>query len=133
MLPRWSIAVHGRTAAVNAATPAKIEWAVAQRCNQHLTYQRIAERVDLSRSAVVRACPGDLLHMDTKKLDRFDKPGHHGTGDRTENTLRAGSQALQMATDDHSRLGFSLLLADERATSACAFLLAALRYYKALG
>lgn len=133
MLPRWSIAVHGRTAAVNAATPAKIERAVAQRCNQRLTYQRIAERVDLSRSAVVRACPGDLLHMDTKKLDRFDKPGHHGTGNRTENTLRAGSQALNMATDDHSRLGFSLLLADERATSACAFLLAALRYYKALG
>lgn len=133
MLPRWSIAVHGRTAAVNAATPAKIERAVAQRCNQRLTYQRIAERVDLSRSAVVRACPGDLLHMDTKKLDRFDKPGHHGTGNRTENTLRAGSQALQMATDDHSRLGFSLLLADERATSACAFLLAALRYYKVLG
>lgn len=133
MLPRWSIAVHGRTAAVNAATPAKIERAVAQRCNQRLTYQRIAERVDLSRSAVVRACPGDLLHMDTKKLDRFDKPGHHGTGNRTENTLRAGSQALNMATDDHSRLGFSLLLADERASSACAFLLAALRYYKALG
>lgn len=106
---------------------------MAQRCNQRLTYQRIAERVDLSRSAVVRACPGDLLHMDTKKLDRFDKPGHHGTGNRTENTLRAGSQALNMATDDHSRLGFSLLLADERASSACAFLLAALRYYKALG
>ena len=133
MLPRWSIAVHGRTAAVNAATPAKIERAVAQRCNQRLTYQRIAERVDLSRSAVVRACPGDLLHMDTKKLDRFDKPGHHGTGNRTENTLRAGSQALNMATADHSRRGFSLLLADERASSACAFLLAALRYYKALG
>jgi transposase InsO family protein len=38
-----------------------------------------------------------------------------------------------VAIDDHSRLGFCLLLADEKATSACAFLLAALRYYMGLG
>jgi transposase InsO family protein len=135
----------------------KIEQAVGLRRNQRLTYDCIAERVGLSRSAVARACkscglaklpplqgtvairryerktPGELLHMDTKKLHRFDKPGHRVTGDRTRNTPRAGSQALHVAIDDHSRVGFSLLLADEKATSACAFLLAALRYYKALG
>ncbi len=55
------------------------------------------------------------------------------TGDRTQNTPRAGSQALHVAIDDHSRVGFSLLLADEKPSSACAFLLAALRYYKTLG
>jgi transposase InsO family protein len=38
-----------------------------------------------------------------------------------------------VAIDDHSRVGFSLMLADETAKSACAFLLAALRYYKTLG
>ena len=40
-----------------------------------------------------RQTPGELLHMDTKKLGRFDKPGHRVTGDRTQNTPRAGWQA----------------------------------------
>lgn len=135
----------------------KIERAVALRRNQHLTYERIAERVGLSRSAVARACkaagaaklpalqdappvvryerasPGELLHLDTKKLARFDRPGHRVTGDRTQNTPRAGHQALHVAIDDHSRVGFSLLLPDETARCVCTHLLAALRYYKALG
>ena len=135
----------------------KRQRAVALRRNQRLTYERIAERVGLSRSAVARTCkaagaaklpalqdappvvryerasPGELLHLDTKKLMRFDKPGHRVTGDRTQNTPRAGHQALHVAIDDHSRVGFSLLLADETARCACAHLLAALRYYKALG
>ena len=135
----------------------KLERAVALRRNQRLTYERIAERVGLSRSVVARACKaagvarlpsmqdavpvrryerktaGELLHLDTKKLGRFDKPGHRVTGDRTKNTPRAGWQALHVAIDDHSRVGFSLMLTDEKAASACSFLLAALRYYKALG
>jgi transposase InsO family protein len=135
----------------------KIERAVALRRTQRLTYECIAERVGLSRSTVARACKaagvarlpalqdtvpvrryerqsaGELLHLDTKKLDRFDKPGHRVTGDRTQNTPRAGWQALHVAIDDHSRVGFSLMLADETAKSACAFVLAAPRYYKALG
>lgn len=130
---------------------------MALRRHQRLTYECIAERVGLSRSAVARVCkcaglaklpglhdavairryerksPGELVHMDMKKLHRFDKPGHRVTGDRTQNTPRAGTQALHVAIDDHSRVGFSLLLADETATSACAFLMAALRYYRALG
>jgi len=135
----------------------KLERAVALRRNQRLTYEHIAERLGLSKSVVARACmsagvtrlpslqqavpvrryekasAGELLHLDTKKLGRFDKPGHRVTGDRTQNSRRAGWQALHVAIDDHSRVGFSLMLADEKATSACSFLLAALRYYKALG
>ena len=80
-----------------------------------------------------KASAGELLHLDTKKLGCFDKPGHRVTGDRTKNTPRAGWQALHVAIDDHSRVGFSLMLADEKATSACSFVLDALRYYKALG
>ena len=80
-----------------------------------------------------RQSAGELLHLDTKKLGKFDKPGHRVTGDRTQNTPRAGWQALHVAIDDHSRMGFSLMLADETAKTACAFLLAALRYYKNLG
>ena len=135
----------------------KLERAVALRRNQRLSYGGIAERVGLSKSTVARACkaaavarlpalqdalpvrryerqsPGQLLHLDTKKLGCFDKPGHRVTGDRTQNTPRAGWQALHVAIDDHSRVGFSLMLADETARSACAFLLAALRYYQSLG
>ena len=135
----------------------KLERAVALRRTQRLTYERIAERLGLSRSTVARACkaagvarlpalqeavpvrryeraaPGELLHLDTKKLARFARPGHRATGDRTQNTRGAGWQALHVAIDDHSRVGFSLLLADETARSACAFVLAALRYYTSLG
>lgn len=135
----------------------KLERAIALRQNQRLTYDRIAERVGLGKSTVARTCkaagvsrlpalqastpvrryerqtPGALLHLDTKKLGRFDKPGHRVTGDRTQNTSRAGWQALHVAIDDHSRVGFSLVMADETAKSACAFLLNALRYYRQLG
>ena len=141
-----------------ARAPAdKLQRAVALRQNQRLTYDRIAERVGLGKSTVARACkaagvsrlpalqattpvrryerqtPGELLHLDTKKLGKFDKPGHRVTGDRTQNTKRAGWQALHVAIDDHSRVGFSQVLTDETSKCACAFLLDALRYYKQLG
>lgn len=45
---------------------------------------------------------------------------------------RAGYHALHVAIDDHSRVGFSLILPDETARSAITFTLAALRYYRAL-
>lgn len=80
-----------------------------------------------------RSTAGELLHLDTKKLARFEQPGHRVTGDRTRHTSKAGWQALHVAIDDHSRVGFSLMLADETAKSACAHLLAALRYYRSLG
>jgi transposase InsO family protein len=135
----------------------KLERAVALRRTQRLGYEAIAERVGLSKSVVARACKaagvarlpslepgtvarryerqtaGELLHIDTKKLARFEQPGHRVTGDRTRYTPRAGWQALHVAIDDHSRVGFSQMLTDETAKSACAFLLAALRYYQRLG
>ncbi len=80
-----------------------------------------------------RQSPGELLHMDTKKFGRLDKPGHRVTGDRTQNNPARWLAALHAAIGDHSRLGFSLMLADDTVMGACAFLLAALRYYKKLG
>jgi transposase InsO family protein len=135
----------------------KLERALALRRTQRLTYVQIAERVGLSKSSVARACKaaglarlpalqpstaprryergsaGELLHLETKKLARFEQPGHRVTGDRTRYTPRAGWQALHVAIDDHSRVGFSQMQPDETARSACAFLLAALRYYRSLG
>lgn len=80
-----------------------------------------------------RQTPGELLHLDTKKLARFDRPGHRMTGDVTQSSRKPGYHALHVAIDDHSRVGFSLILPDETPMSAITFAAAALRYYKALG
>lgn len=135
----------------------KAERIVGLRRNQRLGYAQIAERVGVSKSTVGRVClqaglaklpsvqhgvpvrryekerPGELLHLDMKKLGCFDQPGHRVTGDRTRNTPRAGWQALHVAIDDRSRVGFSQVLSDETSRSACDFLIAALRYYRQLG
>ena len=71
--------------------------------------------------------------MDTKKLARFQRPGHRVTGDISQFSRKPGYHALHVAIDDHSRVGFSLILPDEKAKSALTFTLAALRYCRALG
>src|SRR3974390_1670299 len=48
--------------------------------------------------------PGDLLHLDTKKLARIAKPGHRMTGDPRDETRGAGWEILHVAIDDHSRI-----------------------------
>lgn len=77
--------------------------------------------------------PGELLHLDMKKLGCFEHPGHRVKGDRTRSTRRACWQAMHVAIDDHPRVGFSRVLRDETSHSACNFLIAALRYYRELG
>jgi transposase InsO family protein len=127
------------------------------RRNHRLSYAVIASRVGVSVATVGRICAqagvaklppletappkrryerqiaGELLHLDTKKLARFDRPGHRVTGDVTQSSRRPGYHALHVAIDDHSRVGFSLILPDETTRSAITFIVAALRYYKALG
>jgi len=77
--------------------------------------------------------PGDLLHLDIKKLGRFLRPGHRVTGIRKPISPGVGWEYVHVAIDDASRLSFSTIHADERATSACRALLAALRYYAGFG
>jgi len=77
--------------------------------------------------------PGDLLHLDTKKLARIAKPGHRITGDPRDETRGAGWEMLHVAIDDHSRIAFTQLLANERADSTVAFLRAAVAYYARFG
>lgn len=147
-----------RPLVIPRATPAdKRQRIVNLRHNHRLTYAIIACRVGVSAATVGRVCsqagvaklppleaappkrryerqtPGELLHLDTKKLARFDRPGHRVTGDVTQSSRRPGYHALHVAMDDHSRVGFSLILPDETARSAIQFVFAALRYYKALG
>ena len=80
------------------------------------------------------AAPGDLLHLDIKKLGRFGRPGHRVTGER-RNTPKPGPgwEYVHIAVDDNSRVAFGSIHADEKAVSACKALLNALRYYKTLG
>lgn len=82
-----------------------------------------------------RATPGEIIHIDIKKLGRFDKIGHRITGDRTgqSNSRGVGWEFVHVCIDDHSRVAFSQIKPDEKADSAVPFLKAAVAYYKSLG
>ena len=81
-----------------------------------------------------RERPGELIHMDIKKLGRFDRPGHRVTGTRTGCRNRgAGWDFVHVAVDDATRLAYVEVLPDERKTSTTAFLLRALRWFRGHG
>jgi transposase InsO family protein len=80
-----------------------------------------------------RAQPGELLHLDIKKLGRFAKPGVRATGDRSHRNPGSGVESLHVAIDDHSRLAFACLLPDEKLPSALHALRQAVDFYKAHG
>ena len=79
--------------------------------------------------------PGELIHVDIKKLGRFEQVGHRITGDRTgqSNHRGVGWEFVHVSIDDASRVAFSQILPDERKESAIAFLRAAVAYYAGLG
>lgn len=107
------------------------------------TVGRVLQRAGLHRLAALEPAepirryeheaPGDLLHLDIKKLGRFRRPGHRVTGDRQVTSDGAGWEYVHVAIDDHSRVAFSSIEPNEHAFSACRALLKAVRYYRALG
>ena len=58
--------------------------------------------------------PGEIIHIDIKKLGKFNQIGHRITGDRTgqSNTRGVGWEYLHLAIDDHSRLAYSEIMPD---------------------
>jgi transposase InsO family protein len=76
-----------------------------------------------------RANPGELLHIDTKKLGKIDGIGHRISGDRTGPRRRSGWEILHVAIDDAARLAYREMLPDERKTSAIGFLDRALNWF----
>jgi transposase InsO family protein len=80
-----------------------------------------------------RSSPGDLLHLDIKKLGRFHQPGVRATGDRSHRNPGAGTESLHVAIDDHSRLAFASLFPDEKTPSVLAALHQAIDFYQAHG
>jgi transposase InsO family protein len=109
------------------------------------TVSRILRRLGLNRIRDLepaepvrryeRATPGEIIHIDIKKLGRFDRIGHRITGDRTgqSNSRGVGWEFVHVCIDDHSRIAFSEIKPDEKADSAVPFLKAAVAYYKSLG
>lgn len=81
-----------------------------------------------------RERPGELIHLDIKKLGRFDRPGHRVTGSRTQGSSRgAGWDFVHVAVDDATRLAYVEVLGDERKDTTTGFLLRALRWFRDQG
>ena len=107
------------------------------------TVSRILRRLKLNRirdlepAPVVQryehAAPGDLLHLDIKKLGCIARPGHRVTGNPADHVHGSGWEYVHIAIDDHSRIAFSAIYPDEKRESTIAFLHAALAYYARLG
>jgi len=139
-----------------ALCPEVLERVVELR-HKRLTGSRIAAQIGLPEAQVYRALrrlalnrlkrldiplpprryqwenPGDLLHIDIKKLGRFEQAGHRVHGDRRRATRGAGWEFVHVCIDDASRIAFAEILANERQESVVAFLSSALRFYKSLG
>jgi transposase InsO family protein len=108
----------------------------------HATVSRCLQRRGMSRMPKaprepVRRfewpCPGDLLQMDTKRLARFSRPGHKVTGDRhrtgAEKRSHVGWEFCHSIIDDHSRLAYTELHADEKAATVTGFVERALEFF----
>ena len=114
------------------------------------TVSRVLRRLGISRLRDLepaepirryqREHPGELIHIDIKKLGRFEQVGHRITGDRTRQSNRRGTKRggtgwefVHVCIDDASRVGFSQIKPDEKASSAVPYLKAAVAYYASLG
>ena len=79
------------------------------------------------------AAPGNLLHIDTKKLGRIERPSHRVTGNRRDRVSGAGWEYLFVGIDDHSRISLTDMFPDERKASAVQFLNNCVAYFASLG
>jgi transposase InsO family protein len=107
------------------------------------TVSRILTRLKLNKTSMIEpkpppmryehAVPGDLLHIDIKKLACIVKAGHRITGDPRDESRGAGWEFLYVAIDDHSRIAFTAMYPNEQAVSSTDFLVKAVAYFKRFG
>lgn len=79
-----------------------------------------------------RRRPGELLHLDTKKLARIERVGHRVHGDRSRKVRGAGWEFLHVCVDDATRLAYAEVLPDEKGITAAGFMERALAWYQRL-
>jgi len=82
-----------------------------------------------------REKPGEIIHLDIKKLGRFSSIGHRITGRRTGHcsSQGAGWEFVHVAIDDHSRIARADIFPDQKKESSVVFLFATIAYFKSLG
>jgi transposase InsO family protein len=108
------------------------------------TVSRILKRLGLNKLSALqpaepirryeREHPGELIHIDIKKLGKFNRIGHRITGQRQGcRNYDAGWEFVHVCIDDASRIAFTQIKPDEKKRSAIAFLKAAVAYYASLG
>jgi transposase InsO family protein len=107
----------------------------------HSTVWKVLRRAGLSRPPRPERepakryewpCPGDLLHMDTSRYARFQRPGHRVTGDRSSQDRhhRDGIDVVHAIIDDRSRLAYAEIHDDEQAATVAGFVERALAFYR---
>ena len=109
------------------------------------TVSRVLKRAGLSKMKSLEPAepvrryeysePGGLIHLDIKRLGRFERAGHRITGDRKgqSNSRGVGWEYVHVCIDDCSRIAYTGIFPDEKAVSAIAFLKAAVAWYNSLG
>jgi transposase InsO family protein len=130
---------------------------IVQLRRQRMTTRRIAAVVNVSLSSVARICcaagldrlsrldplpaprryerehPGELLHIDIKRLGRFDAVGHRITRTRSHGGPRCGWEFVHVAIDDSSRVTYAEILGDQCGTTATGFLSRATAWFAKYG
>ena len=76
-----------------------------------------------------RPLPGELIHIDVKKLGKIGRPGHRVNGDRTTRTRGIGWEFVHVCVDDCTRLAYVEVLDDERKETVTAFLRRAVAWF----
>jgi transposase InsO family protein len=109
--------------------PASTVWKVLRRYG--VSRLRLPARDPVQRYE--RSRPGELVHLDIKKLGRFWTIGKRVYGDGLQRNRSAGWQFLHLSIDDHSRLAYAELLASESPADCAAFLRRAVAWYAERG
>ena len=142
---RTAAALEQRICAVRRSAgfgPHRIAWALGiARSTAYAVLRRFGlnrldrlHRVSRKQLRYEHPAPGDLLHLDVKKLGRIPEGGGHRVRGRSARTPRTrGLDYLHVAVDDHSRYAYVEALPDERGVSCAAFLQRALNHFRARG
>ena len=139
------------------STPAELRAAVESLRRARLTQDQIAAQLAMPTSTVTVVCrrlglsrlsaldpvepanryerrhPGELIHIDIKKIGQIGRPGHRVNGDRRTRTRGIGWEFVHVAVDDATRLAYVEVLDDETGASAVGFLRRAVAWFASRG